>query len=124
MADDSIAYTYSDKGLVICAIELEVYIRDWCLKHLCDTSTYQIIPAEQAWTEAAELYRSISGWITKYNAAIGNDAAHYLWSKLVENSKEPFGFFYVMPKIHKPGPKGSKTRPVFSDCASLLHPIG
>ena len=29
-----------------------------------------------------------------------------------------------MPKIHKPGPKGSKTRPVCSNCASLLHPIG
>ena len=29
-----------------------------------------------------------------------------------------------MPKIHKPGPLGSSTSPVYLDCGSLLHPLG
>jgi len=38
--------------------------------------------------------------------------------------KDPFAYFYVMPKIHKPGPMGSKTRGVSLDCGSLPHTLG
>ena len=41
-----------------------------------------------------------------------------------KSMKDPFAYFYVMPKIHKPGPMGSKTRGVSSDCGSLPHTLG
>ena len=41
--------------------------------------------------------------------------------KAMSENKDPFGLFYLMYKIHKPG---RTTRPVCSDCASLLHALG
>ena len=125
IADDFIAYTSADKGLGTCAVDFPIYIKDWCLKqHLVDASTYQFLSAPQAWEEMGSLQKAIFSWIQQHRSCIGREAAHFLSCKLRENAKEPFGYFYIMPKIHKPGPKGSKTRPVCSDYASLSHPLG
>ena len=47
----------------------------------------------------------------------------YIRKQLKKGISDPFAYFYVMPKIHKPGPKGSKTRPVSSSCNSLQQPL-
>jgi hypothetical protein len=44
----------------------------------------------------------------------------YILEKL-SGVEEPFGYFYVMYKIHKPG---RTTRPVCSDCASQINALG
>ncbi len=49
------------------------------------------------------------------------DATAYIWYWIQKNHFDPFGYFYLTVKIHK-GPLS--TRPVCSDCASLVHPPG
>ena len=45
----------------------------------------------------------------------------YLETKLQERNKEPFGYFYLLCKLHK---NPVKTRPVFSDYTSTPHALG
>ena len=45
----------------------------------------------------------------------------YLCLKLKETKEDPFGYYYLLYKLHK---TPIKTRPVCSDCASLPHALG
>ncbi|EJK46378.1 hypothetical protein THAOC_34957 [Thalassiosira oceanica] len=70
---------------------------------------------------------SILSWKAKNRKYIDDDSAAYIEKKTIDHSKEPFGLFYIMLKIHKLGPSLDgplKTRPVVSDCSSVIHPIG
>ena len=49
------------------------------------------------------------------------DATNYIRYWIQKNHSDPFGYFYLSIKIHK-GPLS--TRPVCSDCTSLVHPLG
>ena len=122
VADDQIVYTVADKGLGICAVGLHKYMK-WCIKHLKDPSSYEILTEEQAWKDIHLLKESIYKWTVKFRPEIGDDAVQYIRKKLRKDILDPFAYFYVMPKIHKPGPKGSKTRPVSSSCNSLQQPL-
>ena len=121
-AEDQLVFTNADKGLGICAMKLPIYI-GWCLKHLKDTTTYTLITKEQAWQDTYKLKEEILEWTSKYHKVIGRDAASYIQEGTHKNFKDPFAYFYVMPKIHKAGPMGNKTRPVSSSCGCLNHPI-
>ena len=46
--------------------------------------------------------------------------AKYIRNKMNDNN-DPFGFFYLLYKLHK---SPISTRPVCSDCGSLLHSLG
>ena len=45
----------------------------------------------------------------------------YLGKKLQESKGDPFGYFYLLYKLHK---TPVKTRPVFSDCFFVPHALG
>jgi hypothetical protein len=49
------------------------------------------------------------------------DAVNYIRHNTMKNRSNPFGYFYLTIKIHK---TLVSTRPVCSDCASLVHPLG
>lgn len=88
--------------------------------HLLDATTYQQLSPAEADAAHRELRSKVRVWFDKYPRSIGDDALKYIrlqWN----NNKEPFGYFYQMYKIHK---NPISTRPVCSDCTSLLHPVG
>ena len=57
----------------------------------------------------------------KSSNSVELDARNYIRSKLDETESDPFGYFYLLYKIHK---SPLKTRPVCSDCASTPHALG
>ena len=120
--DDQVVYTVADKGLGICAVELCRY-QKWCLKHLTKKKTYKLLSKEEAWAEAYKLRDIIYKWTVKHKPTVGKDAINYIRAQLAKDLSDPFAYFYVMPKIHKAGPKGSHTRPVSSSCGSLQQPL-
>jgi len=116
----------SDKGLGPCAIEFERYVRG-ALAHLTNPDNYQMLTEAEAQQMAQATVKDIYGWISKNRKYIDDDSAAYIRKKTRENAEDPFGVFYVMLKIHKMGESYEgplKTRPVVSDCASAIHPIG
>lgn len=120
--DDSIVFALADKGLGPVAVNLDRYIRD-ALVHLQDSETYEIISEEQALEEIRELHKTIWDWTAKYFGSPKVKQKHidYIRKKLEETEDEPFGYFYLLYKLHK---SPIKTRPVCSDCASLPHALG
>lgn len=120
--DDSIVFALADKGLGPVAVNLDRYIRD-ALVHLQDSETYEIISEEQALEDARELRKMIWDWTAKYYDGPNVKPKHiaYIRKKLEETEDEPFGYFYLLYKLHK---SPLKTRPVCSDCASLPHALG
>jgi hypothetical protein len=54
-------------------------------------------------------------------AGVSADASKFIRYHTTKNRKEPFGYFYLLAKIHK---SPLSTRPVCSDCASIVHPLG
>lgn len=119
-ANDQIVYCNTDKGLGPAGLELDKYIR-WALKHLTDKKTYAILTEEEAWTAARTLKDSIFNWTVEYRKMLNDDAVKFIRVKLEGALKDPFGYFYILPKIHK---TPISTRPVCSDCGSLPHPLG
>ena len=113
-------YASADKNLGPVAIELVRYILDG-LKHLKDEKTYKIISEEQAQEEIKELRRDILNWTFKWRPSLSASAVEYIRDKLDSSAKDPFGYFYLLYKIHKPT---LSTRPVCSDCASTPHALG
>jgi len=114
----------TDKGLGPCAVEFVRYVHDG-LVHLNDTSTYQPMTEEDAWAHARETYLLIFNWTLEWSRRPKNwldkSSKDYIQLHLQRNMKDPFGYFYLMYKVHK---SPLKTRPVLSDCASILNPLG
>ena len=117
----------TDKNLGPCIIEIAQYIKD-ALKHLNDVSTYQPLSKDEAKAEIDRLDKEIWSWgiTARKNKAISLDAIKYIRKHTADNMKDPFGYFYLMYKVHKmvKGQMILKTRPVSSDCASITHPLG
>ena len=121
-ADDSTIYCNSDKGLGPVGVKLKWYIKQG-LKHLTDQTNYQIISEQQAYSEVAELKREIYRWTIRHRAskAVTDTQVKYIRKKLDETIEDPFGYFYLLIKLHK---TPISTRPVCSDCGSLPHALG
>ena len=117
--DESIIIANSDKGLGPCAVNKDRYIDD-ALKHLDDPTSYKLLTTAEATLAAEEIANAIRQWIIQYRSKIGDMAVKYIRQKMTDN-KDPFGFFYLLYKLHK---TPISTRPVCSDCGSLLHPLG
>ena len=118
--NDQVVFAQADKNLGPVAIELPRYITDG-LKHLNDATTYVFLSEAQALTEITELKTEIYSWTVKWRQLLDDDAVFYIRDKLEEAENDPFGYFYLLYKIHKPV---LSTRPVCSDCASLPHALG
>ncbi len=110
----------ADKGLGPVGVSTKQYV-EWGLKHLLDNSTYTLLSESTALKDCDILYRSIFQWTRKYRKDIGTDTTKYIQDKVEKARADPFGYFYLLAKLHK---NPVSTRPVCSDCASLPHSIG
>ena len=112
----------TDKNLGPCCIELVRYIQDG-LKHLQNSAVYEFLTADEANAEADRLFNEIWSWSVDANKqrAINKMQLKYIRLHTGRNRQDPFGYFYLMYKVHK---KTLSTRPVCSDCASITNPIG
>ena len=118
--DDNIIIVNADKGLGPCAVTYEQYVKD-ALVHLRDPNTYQQLTEAEANTATSATCTMILDWCRKHrNKGVTINDVKYIRKSLREND-DPFGYFYTMYKIHKPG---RKTRPVCSDCSSVIHALG
>ena len=115
-----ILFAHSDKNLGPVAVTLKRYIQD-ALVHLANRSTYEFISEEEAQKRNQALHSEIFRWTVKFRKEVGDDTVAFLRAKLKESKKEPFGFFYLLYKLHK---TPLKTRPVCSDCANTSHALG
>jgi len=91
------------------------------MQHLSDTSTYTIISEENALTKVSHLRREKFNWTRKFRDSITERVVHYIRYHLDKSNEDPFGYFYLLVKLHK---TPISTRPVCSDCASLPHALG
>ena len=110
----------ADKGLGPVGVNIKQYI-EWGKQHLTDSSTYKIITHEQAYRAAEELYQSIFQWTCLHRRDLDDDTVRYIRDHVEKARKDPFGYFYLLAKLHK---TPTSTRPVCSDCASLPHSVG
>ena len=67
------------------------------------------------------MHHTILAWLSEHSSSLEPNHVEYLETKLEETSSDPFGYFYLLYKLHK---TPVKTRPVCSDCASLTHALG
>ena len=86
------------------------------LKFLANPKAYCLLTEEQALLDATKLKREILDWISRYRDALTDDEAKFLKKKLAETINDPFGYFYLLVKLHK---TPVSARPVCSDVASL-----
>lgn len=119
-ADKNVLIVNADKGLGPCAVTYQQYVTD-ALKHLTDVSTYQRLTSEEAFTEAKITQGLIMKWCDKHCSSLPESWVNFIRGRLGSAMKEPFGYFYLMYKIHK---KPTSTRPVCSDCSSIAHHLG
>lgn len=109
----------TDKGLGPCAIEYTRYIQD-VLVHLADPGTYQTLTRAAAEAEARRICRDIYSWTFKYRKSLDEHETKYIRKKTDDSAEDPFGYFYLMYKVHK---SPLKTRPVVSDCGSCTYAL-
>ena len=57
---------------------------------------------------------------------ISDDEIKFIRKNSECNHKDPYGYFYLLYKVHKPRKIGAPvpTRPVCSDCGGIMKPIG
>ena len=118
--DRSVVFANSDKNFGPVAVKLEKYIRDG-LDHLNDRSTYELISEREAVKRDKQLRKEIFAWTVKWRSQIGDEVVKFLRKSLKDTEEDPFGYFYLLYKLHK---NPIKTRPVCSDCASTNHGLG
>ena len=110
----------ADKGLGPVGVDTKQYI-EWGLKHLTDTTTYTLLTEPYARTTADNLYKTIHNWTLQHHQEVGSDTIKYIRRHIETTRHDPFGYFYLLAKLHK---TPTSTRPVCSDCASLPHALG
>ena len=81
------------------------------------------MPEDDALTAISDLNLEIFRWTRDHGvmAGVSVDASKFIRHHTTKNRREPFGYFYLLAKIHK---SPLSTRPVCSDCASIVHPLG
>ena len=120
MKNEDVIIASADKNLGPVGIDTSQYIQ-WGLTHLLDTSTYIRISETSALDSATVLKSDIHAWTLRNRKFIDDDAVRYIRRKLETALEDPFGYFYLLIKLHK---TPISTRPVCSDCGSLTHPLG
>ncbi len=90
-------------------------------EHLSDATTYVKISEADAIKASNDLFTEIYQWTRTAGMSLSQDARTYIRYWIQKNRFDPFGYFYLTIKIHK---NPVSTRPVCSDCASLVHPLG
>ena len=122
-SNENIMVIQADKNLGPVGVDVKQYIR-WALdEHLLDSTTYVQVSEDDAQEAAGKLFTEIYKWTRKYDSveSLTSDSQKYIRYHIQKNYFDPFGYFYLNVKIHK---EKLGTRPVCSDCASLVHPLG
>jgi hypothetical protein len=119
-ADRNLLFPDTDKGLGPCAVTYEQYVQDG-LKHLNDATTWAPITADEAAALAVSLEAQVESWLETHDLALSEMETKYIRNHIKANRKDPFGYFYLLYKIHK---EPISTRPVCSDVNSLLFGLG
>jgi hypothetical protein len=121
--NENVIICHADKNLGPVAIDTDRYIQLALDKHLRDTNTYVQLSEEDANMEINDLNKAIFKWTRKHSvmAEVSIDACKYIRYHTMKNRADPYGYFYLLMKIHK---IPMSTRPVCSDCASIIHPLG
>ena len=81
--------------------------------HLSQSKKHGILPEK--------LCSDILTWISKFRKHLDDDSVKFIRKQMSAAMEDPFGYFYLLYKIHK---TPIKTRPVVSDCASVTHSLG
>ena len=90
----------TDKGLGPGAIEPREYFQYATRDHLGDTRTYQgLSPAATAYC-ATSVRKLLEKWIKTYLDVLSKEERKFLRTNLRLN-KEPWGFLYLLFKVHK-----------------------
>lgn len=118
--DKSILIVNTDKGLGTAAQFHHLYIKDAVVGHLGDRRIYSRLSRLEANAAAKRIKTEIAKWIKRWSHELEDTTKKFLRHHLKAN-KDPFGYFYLLYKIHK---TPYKTRPVCSGSGSLLHPLG
>ena len=71
--------------------------------------------------EDLQLWEDITSWLDEWHGFLHADHRAFLRQKLKVTQEDPFGYFYLLYKLHK---TPIKTRPVCSDCSSTCHALG
>ena len=108
-----------DNNLGPVAVTILKYIQD-ALVHLKDEDTYLIIPEEEALLEDKDLRSETKGWLQAHHRVLPRMTKNYISSKLTAISIYPFGYFYLLYKLHN---NSVTTKPVCSDCATIPHAL-
>lgn len=119
-SNPNITIAAADKNLGPVGINTSQYIK-WGMQHLKDTTTYEILTEATANEAIKILSKEIFNWTRRFRESIEDDVIHYIRYHLDKAMKDPFGYFYLLIKLHK---SPISTRPVCSDCASLPHALG
>lgn len=119
-ADRNLVFPDTDKGLGPCAVKLDQYIIDG-LKHLNDATTWAPLTAAEADALADSLVEQVESWLETHDLALSEMETKYIRNHMTANRGDPFGYFYLLYKIHK---EPISTRPVCSDVNSLLFGLG
>ena len=122
-SNEDIIVINADKNLGPVAIDTSETIRRALDEHLLDTSTYVQVPKDEADKAISDLNCAIFKWTRVHGimAEVSLGACQYIRHHTSKNRNDPYGYFYLLAKIHK---SPMTTRPVCSDCASIVHPLG
>ena len=110
----------NDKGPGPGAIEPREFVRNATRDHRGDTRTYQCLTPAAASYRATSVRKLLEKWIRTYLDVIRKEERKFLCTHLRLN-EEPWGFLYLIFKVHK---NPLKTSPVVSYRGNLLHPLG
>ena len=109
----------TDKGLGPFGIEFERYAQDG-LELLSNPNNYQFLTEAEARAKADHVFTLISTWLCEHRRFVSDDEAKYIRKKTTEALEDPYGYLYLMYKVHKPK---LSVRAVVSDCASLTNAL-
>ena len=91
----SVFFANSDKNLGLVAVTLDRYIND-ALKHLLDSSTYELLSEDEAFERYADLRKDIFKLTVKWRPHIGDDVVEFLIRTLNTTGEDPVGYFYLL----------------------------
>ena len=109
----------SDKNLGPVILDRDTYVRK-CLQNHLLSNTYEQLTEQSAKDSTSDTRTRVVEFMSLHADFITEDDSTYL-ARYLDSVKDPFAYFYAMPKVHK---KPWQTRPIVSVSGSLLYGLG